>query len=284
MSDPTNIDKLRAELRAAVGNHQLGSFRVDVADARALLDHIDSLEARVEAAEKERDETNRLNGELGHLGARLAIAEAELARLRAPVPLGNHIRFSPAEDGVGNAVVCPDEPEDGCYWTLIGSGPNADQNRIAQAICDTLNARLRAPAEGEVVEMVKRLHGPLHWWKPNEAADLIQRLAGQVAEAQRRYDGVYAQWGLAAKLCDEHRDRAAIAAMQPRWRDVRTDPPPRDGTRVLVWSDEPEVAWWDRSLHAEGWTTDCEGFVRETYFTHWQHITPPLPTAPEDTP
>ena len=111
----TDIDKLRAKLRAQIERSGPGTYSVLFSDLRALLDHIDMLEetykdsngdvwcpptawayakvcearnnwqARAEAAEKERDEANRLNGELGHLGARLAIAEAELARLRAPV-------------------------------------------------------------------------------------------------------------------------------------------------------------------------------------------------------
>ena len=35
--------------------------------------------------------------------------------------------------------------------------------------------------------------------------------------------------------------RRAIAAMQPRWRDVKTDPPPRDGTEFDVWNGNERV-------------------------------------------
>jgi len=76
--------------------------------------------------------------------------------------------------------------------------------------------------------------------------------------------------------------RAAIAAMQPRWRDVRTDPPPRDGTSILAWIDGfgmgPMVLFWMDRYWRE--PANHLGLKKEPSF--WQPITPPLPTAPED--
>lgn len=51
---------------------------------------------------------------------------------------GKFITFSEAGD-YGNAVISPDEPAEGCYWTLIGVGPNEVQNRQAQAIVAAIN-------------------------------------------------------------------------------------------------------------------------------------------------
>lgn len=82
------------------------------------------------------------------------------------------------------------------------------------------------------------------------------------------------------------RDVLAISAMQPRWRDVKTDPPPRDGTRIVVWIDESSeamVAFWGKHdwLNEEWWiATDEMNAVNPEYVTRWM----PLPPAPEPKP
>jgi len=48
--------------------------------------------------------------------------------------------------------------------------------------------------------------------------------------------------GLRVVLPSIHAARRAIAAMQPRWRDVKTDPPQRDGFDDLVMAARAEAA------------------------------------------
>ena len=85
---------------------------------------------------------------------------------------------------------------------------------------------------------------------------------------------------------------ALLAAAQVRakththWRDVKTDPPPRDGTRIVVWIDESSeamVAFWGKHdwLNEEWWiATDEMNAVNPEYVTRWM----PLPPAPEPKP
>lgn len=75
------------------------------------------------------------------IGKNIESAVSEIAPAQPPAALGDRITFSPSGDH-GCAVISPDEPDDGVYWTLIGSGPDADQNAIAAQIV----ARLNAPA------------------------------------------------------------------------------------------------------------------------------------------
>jgi hypothetical protein len=53
--------------------------------------------------------------------------------------VGLRISFSPSGPH-GCAVVSPDEPAEGVYWTLIGSGPDHIQNDLARQIVERLNA------------------------------------------------------------------------------------------------------------------------------------------------
>ena len=54
--------------------------------------------------------------------------------------VGKYITISRAEKDTGNAVISPRDPHPGCYWTLIGAGPDDQQNALAEVICDALNA------------------------------------------------------------------------------------------------------------------------------------------------
>ena len=89
--------------------------------------------------------------------------------------------------------------------------------------------------------------------------------------------------------------RAAIAAMS-RWRDVKTDPPPRDGWHILARLPDANtsyvICWTDKAtgIRAElchdknpaGWRHAWDGYffgVGEQP-THWM----PLPPAPEPKP
>lgn len=92
------------------------------------------------------------------------------------------------------------------------------------------------------------------------------------------------------------RDVLAISAMQPRWRDVKTDPPPRDGWHILARLPDANtsyvICWTDKAtgIRAElchdknpaGWRHAWDGYffgVGEQP-THWM----PLPPAPEPKP
>jgi hypothetical protein len=58
-----------------------------------------------------------------------------------------------------------------------------------------------------------------------------------------------------------------------QWRDVATDPPPTDGTKVLaVWGMLPEITWY--SANDGGWQSDNTGSP-----SHWM----PLPDVPKPT-
>lgn len=69
------------------------------------------------------------------------------------VDLGRNITFSPFDPDVGTAVVSPDEPADGGYWTLIAQGDEAMQNAIALEIC----RRLNQPQSGDAQALASRL-------------------------------------------------------------------------------------------------------------------------------
>ena len=66
-------------------------------------------------------------------------ANADELRWRVAKP-GRFITISQAEENVGNAVLSPEEDEPGCYWTLIGQGPEDQQNALAEIIAAALNA------------------------------------------------------------------------------------------------------------------------------------------------
>lgn len=86
--------------------------------------------------------------------------------------------------------------------------------------------------------------------------------------------------------------RAALTAPQPQWLPIESAP--RDGTQVLVWSDElyikPYIAWWGVDQNApedgneqEEWLTgDGDSWSTGYYYTpcnptHWM----PLPAPPQ---
>jgi len=82
--------------------------------------------------------------------------------------------------------------------------------------------------------------------------------------------------------------RAALEAAEAvRWRDVKTDPPPRDGTRIVVWIDESSeamVAFWGKHywLDEEWWiATDEMNAVDPEYVTRWLTL-PPAPEAHDE--
>ena len=61
--------------------------------------------------------------------------------------VGRVITLSKADSDTGNAVISPDEPTSGMYWTLIATGgTDEDQNRIGARICDAINAGVSALA------------------------------------------------------------------------------------------------------------------------------------------
>lgn len=61
--------------------------------------------------------------------------------------VGLRISFSPSGPH-GCAVVSPDEPAEGVYWTLIGSGPDHIQNDLARQIVERLNAPEQTDGSG----------------------------------------------------------------------------------------------------------------------------------------
>lgn len=122
-------------------------------------------------------------------------------------------------------------------------------------------------------------------WTPEEEA---------VARAmyERRHWGMKNVWSWDdSGLDDEHPGvrenilldaRAAISAMQPRWRDVKTDPPPRDGTPVLMAYAADGKAHLVAKYGVGAYSGDILwewGWAMPP--THWQPITPPRPPAPE---
>jgi hypothetical protein len=64
-------------------------------------------------------------------------------RLWRTARVGKNITVSLADPENGNAVISPEEPERGCYWTLIGAGPEDHQNALAELICSALNNATR---------------------------------------------------------------------------------------------------------------------------------------------
>lgn len=55
--------------------------------------------------------------------------------------LGRYLTLSLAGDGIGNAVLSPEEPSEKGYWTLIGSGDNDYQNRVGRLILAALASK-----------------------------------------------------------------------------------------------------------------------------------------------
>jgi hypothetical protein len=83
-----------------------------------------------------------------------AWATDQIERFRATPPaqgeaVGQFITFNGANEE-GNAVVFPTRPAEGVYWTLIGSGPDLDQNALAEQIVIRLNTA-PPPVTGEGV-------------------------------------------------------------------------------------------------------------------------------------
>lgn len=97
---------------------------------------------------------------------RAVLWDAE-AKRRAPARgegLGRYITFNPSSEE-GNAVVSPAEPAGGVYWTLIGSGPDLDQNVLAAEIVRRLNGP--SPGEGDApVAWSGREHDLKTWREP----------------------------------------------------------------------------------------------------------------------
>ena len=77
------------------------------------------------------------------------------------------------------------------------------------------------------------------------------------------------------------------------WRDVQTDPPPKDGTRVVIarhgWTSFPIAVWMEypgnpvqnasgEDVHMSGWGHDASGFTEghEDYWLGWDDD--PMPT------
>ena len=59
--------------------------------------------------------------------------------------VGRFITMSDADPDTGNAVLSPDEPTDGVYWTLIGTGGSDDtQNRLGERMVAAINAGVAA--------------------------------------------------------------------------------------------------------------------------------------------
>jgi len=105
--------------------------------------------------------------------------------------------------------------------------------------------------------------------------------------------------GLRVVLPSIHAARRAIAAIaaMSSWRDVKTDPPPRDGTEVLVKLGRIEDERWrnlsgrlfvvrhmgfsDRMGIDLGWSLFPGFGCSENWLACWQPIAPPLPPAPE---
>ena len=104
-------------------------------------------------------------------------------------------------------------------------------------------------------------------------------------------------WQSASAALTETRMRAALEAAEAvRWRDVKTDPPPRDGWHILARLPDANtsyvICWTDKAtgIRAElchdknpaGWRHAWDGYffgVGEQP-THWM----PLPPAPEPKP
>lgn len=66
------------------------------------------------------------------------------------------------------------------------------------------------------------------------------------------------------------------------WRDVKSDPPPRDGARLILYCPEmagPKEAFarWDKIGPRDGfpWEDDSGSRIAEDQPTHWREI--PLP-------
>lgn len=110
-------------------------------------------------------------------------------------------------------------------------------------------------------------------WTPEEER-VAQSIADMVAEWYYGFGRRHIPASIIAKRLSRFQ--------QPRWRDVRTDPPPRDGTSILAWIDGfgmgPMVLFWMDRYWRE--PANHLGLKKEPSF--WQPITPPLPTAPED--
>lgn len=80
-----------------------------------------------------------------------------------------------------------------------------------------------------------------------------------------------------------HSARAAISAMQPRWRDVKTDPPPPNVSLLLFEPETPGRAgaivvgmarWgWDNEV-ARNWSEN-------PWATHWM-LLPPAPETSDE--
>jgi hypothetical protein len=171
-----DINTLIAELRAGLGEGDDGVYIAPPAYIRALLDHIESSDREMDALLAERAEFKR----------RAEAAEAELARLRKPVSEGEVKGVVRSLSLIACAPRCEHASE--CNCTVLDNAADLIQ-------------RLAAPVtEGEVGEMVTALNDlaeyvfqqpPVDYEETaaqamKTAAELLQRLAGQVAEATAR--------------------------------------------------------------------------------------------------
>lgn len=177
---------------------------------------------------------------------KLAEAEAELARLRDPAgdELPDDLRaplhsLQADREYLVARIRKADDEEAGLLNESI-------RNRLSQIeeAAYRLNGRLRAPVEGEVGEMVKRLEDPRFDGPLNKsAADLLQRLAGQVEELKREFNENAEQ--LEQGIADQH---ALYAETEARLREaVEVILEFSDAAQVDVLMDGPRLAGWNRS-------------------------------------
>ena len=156
----TDIDKLRADLRAGLPDIRFGAeafpAQMEVRHLRALLDHIDRVEkdaldwkrwagherARAEAAEAQVNHLTECNDQAAEM---IATLKAELARLRAPVgEVGEVVKDLEA----ASADLIQRTFSDRC-----GSPQCAIASNVATRAADLLTRLAARVAEGEKVMM-----------------------------------------------------------------------------------------------------------------------------------
>lgn len=74
-----------------------------------------------------------------HAPRHAALAAQALPVVWRMARAGKNITLFPADPTSGNAVISPEDPEAGCYWTLIGQGPDEQQNALGELIRGFLN-------------------------------------------------------------------------------------------------------------------------------------------------
>lgn len=274
----TDISETIARMREYDVLDDDATILVPVTDLRALLDHIDKLE---EAA---KDRTNLLSviRARDDAIARAEAAEAEFARLRAPVTDGD------VGEVVKDLKGASEDLTRRAFSDRCGSPQCAISSNVADRAADLIqrlaaeNARLRAPVEGEVVYLCDRLRGiyripitdglgavgggeepdnPDQFVRKFEtppiqhtAADLLQRLAGQVAEANARAE-TERQIAEAVELRVTHQDHL-LEERRQRISDLireglgeigkreAVEAQLREAVEVIRWYEDP----WERQI------------------------------------